>query len=156
MISAALVLAAQAASFAPAPVVVVNTPPQSTAAGAMSWSCEVVRRHNAVALVSGEFPAVSVDAQKNGNALHLHAGVKSANDQLLNGNFPAALTKNVLGISTYSIMVPGSEPGRPKFILTFMFFADSHGGVLSVLQFALSSGRPNAYAAGLCETQASQ
>jgi len=105
--------------------------------------------------ITGQFPSVAVEAQKNGDAFRIQASMKSAQDQRFNGTFPAALTSNVpvAGISNYSIMIPGKQVGRPNFVLTFANFARANEGFVNILQIDPSSGAPSAYAAGICKLE---
>ena len=155
MIAAGIfLLAAQATSSAPPPVVVVDTPIQQQPVNAISWKCEAMLSHQGGNLVlTGQFPAVSVEAQKNGGAFRLQTAMTSDQDKRFSGTFPAALTSNasIPGISNYSIMIPGEQAGRPNFILTFVNFTRAKDGFVNVLKIDPASGAPSAYAAGVCK-----
>jgi hypothetical protein len=159
MIGAALLLLAQATSSAAPPVVIVNNGENERPVDAMSWKCEAMLSHPGGSLIiTGQFPAVSLEAQKNGDAFRLQATMKSEQDDRFSGTFPAALRENsgIAGISAYSILIPGSQPGRPKFILKFESFVRAGDGFLNVLQIDPTSGAPKAYAAGICTNEAAR
>ena len=152
-----LLLVAQAGS-APPPVVVVDNVEEQPV-GAISWTCTaMLGRQTGNLSLAGQFPAISVEAQKNGQALRLQATMRSTQDQRFNGTFPSALTSSsaVAGISSYSILIPGTQPGRPKFILTFQDFLRANDGFVNILEIDPSSGAPSAYAAGTCKLEVSQ
>jgi len=152
MIADILMLAAQTVS-SPPPVIVRDAPVGLEPVGATSWNCEaLVSSQSGRFALAGEFPTVSVEAQKSGDAFRLQTKMKSELDARLNGTFPAALTSHepVSGISTYSVLIPGSQPGRPNFVLAFENLTRANNGFVKVFQIDQSSGAPSAYAAGVC------
>jgi hypothetical protein len=159
MIAAAIFLFLAQVASAPSPVVVVDNAQNEQPVDAISWSCEaMMSRHGGSLMLSGQFPAVSLEAQKNGDAFKLQATMKSGQDQRFNGTFPSALTANsaIAGISAYSVLIPGTEVGRPKFVLRFETFAHSKDGFVNILQTDPSSAAPSAFATGICKYEPAQ
>ena len=156
MIIASLLLsAAQAGSGAPRPVVVVDGQMQAQPVRAISWSCNATSADHQALELSGGFPALSVDDQKNGGAYRLKATMRGSGKEGFSGSFPAALTFNLVGMTNYSISIPNPKSRISSYVLKLEFFEPSRSGFVSVLQFDPTTGAPTAYATGLCIMQVS-
>jgi hypothetical protein len=151
MIATALILAVQAA--VPPPVVAVDGPLPVQPIVARQWSCTANVADHQVLLLSGDFPAISADDQKNGGAYRLSATMKGSGKEGFSGTFPAALTFNLVGMTNYSIRIPNPKSRIASYVLKLEFFEPSRSGFVSVLQFDPTSGTPTAYATGLCNVQ---
>jgi hypothetical protein len=158
MITASLLLsAAHAGSGAPPPppVVVVDGQMPVQPVRAISWRCNATSADHQALVLSGGFPAVSADDQKNGGAYRLNATLKGSGKEGFSGTFPAALTFNLVGMTNYSISIPNPQRRISSYVLKLEFFEPSRSGFVSVLQFDPTTGAPTAYATGLCNVQVS-
>jgi len=156
MITAFLLLsAAQTGSGSPPPVVVVDGQMQAQPVRALSWTCNATSADQQALVLSGGFPAVSTDDQKNGSAYRLSATMQGSGKEGFSGTFPAALTFNLVGMTNYSISIPNPKSRISSYVLKLEFFEPSRSGFVSVLQFDPTTGAPTAYATGLCNMQVS-
>ena len=154
MIIASLMLgAAQASSGSPS--VVVDGPLPIQPVRAMSWRCDTTSADRQALMLSGSFPAVSVDDQKTGRAYRLTATIQGSGKEGFSGTFQGALTFNLAGMTNYSIRIPNPKSRISAHVLKLEFFDRSHSGFVNVLQFDPTTGAPTAYATGLCKVQVS-
>jgi hypothetical protein len=150
MIAALLAMALQGAA-PPPPVVLRGLQPE--ALRAVSWTCRLRRRDGSELTVTGAFPAVSVEAQKNGESYRLKATIDSPDAPGFKGTYHAAMTNALLGMASYSIAVGEAGASAIEQVMTFQFFSASHDGFVAILK---EHGAQTAYAAGLCETRDQQ
>jgi hypothetical protein len=151
---AAIAAAVQVSGGTPPAVVAVNRLPISPIAR-VNWACRASSASGTALVISGDFPAISTDDQKNGAAYRIKSEVKSSLPEL-GGTFPAAMTFNLVGMTNYSISIPNSTSKISSYVLNFDFFSKSQDGFIKIAHFDPVTGAPSAFAAGLCKVQVIQ
>jgi hypothetical protein len=150
VIATLLFLASTQAAIRPP---VIPPPPPITPIASVSWACEASGAQLPKLMMSGAFPAVSAEAQKDNSAFHLQSAVK-ASDQSFTGSFSAAMTGTIAGMNRYSIYVEDPPHGLKNLIM-FDFFPESATGFVNVIAFDRNHVS-TAFAAGTCKLRVAQ
>jgi hypothetical protein len=154
IVAAFLSVAAPVSSTVQSPVMTVEERIIPSAIPAILWKCQTASADRTPLSVSGRFPAISADKQKDGRAYGLSTKMEGTGRDDFTGSFPAVLTFNdLMGMTQYSIMIPQPNRQEAKYVLNFEFFRGAHDGFVNVLRFDAKTGIRTAFATGLCTTQ---